>query len=407
MTPENELGVYLASWYTWICPQDMGMKGGGVGTEDKIYRQLQRHLDKQAVGFPATRSGADVRFLKRLFTPDEARLALNLSYRPTLTEDIIRSAAPEFPADVAERLLDSMQLKGAIGLKTADGLKRWYVMPMVVGMYEAQDGSPAPGFLADAGAYMGTLAFQRAFMAVEPSQMRTIPVNESIAVKHNVASYEEIRGVLGTWKGPFVILRCICRESKALRKEPCKKTSRLETCLAMGDMAAAVRRRGHGREVSREEALAILEQNQAEGLVLQPANAQKPEFVCSCCGCCCGMLGFLKMLPHPVDFWTCNFHAEVNLEACSGCGKCLSRCQMGALELEGPDRKARVNLSRCIGCGLCVPTCPMDAMRLVKNEAQQVPPEDEEALYDEVMAHKKGLLGQLGLLIKVGLRMRR
>jgi electron transport complex protein RnfB len=378
-----------------------------MATDDNIYRQLQRHLDKQAVGFPATRSGADVRFLKRLFTPDEARLALHLSYRPTPTEEIIRRATSEFTPDEVERLLDSMQLKGAIGLKTAGGVKRWYVMPMVIGMYEAQDGSPTPGFLAEASAYMGTLAFQRAFLSVEPSQMRTIPVNESIAVRHNVASYDEIRGVLDTCKGPFVILKCICRESKAIREEPCKLTSRQETCLAMGDMASAVLRRGNGREVSREEALAILEQNQAEGLVLQPANAQKPEFVCSCCGCCCGMLGFLKTLPHPVDFWTCNFHAEVSLDACSGCGKCVTRCQMGALELAGPDGTARVNLSRCIGCGVCVPTCPSDAMRLRKREAQQVPPENEEALYDEVMANKKGLLGQLGLLIKVGLRMRR
>jgi ferredoxin len=375
--------------------------------ENEVYRQLQRHLDKQAVGFPATRSGADIRFLQRLFTPDEARLALNLSYQPTPTERIVRDAAPEFTADEVERLLDSMQLKGAIGLKTAGGVKRWYAMPMVIGMYEAQDGSPTPDFAADAGAYMGTLAFQRAFLAVEPSQMRTVPVNESITIKHNVASYDEIRGLLDTCKGPFVVLKCICRESKALRNDPCKVTSRTETCLAMGDMASAVLRRGHGREIGREEALATLEENQSEGLVIQPANAQKPEFVCSCCGCCCGMLGFLKMLPHPIDFWTCNFHAEVSSEACSGCGKCVTRCQMNALELAGPDRKVRVNLTRCIGCGLCVPTCPVDAMRLVKNEAEQVPPEDEEALYDEVMANKKGLLGQLGLLIKVGLRIRR
>ena len=375
--------------------------------DDGVYRQLQRHLDKQAVGFPAARSGADIRLLKRLFTPEEARLALHLSYRPTPTEEIVRSAAPEFKPDAVERLLDGMQLKGAIGLKMAGGLKRWYVMPVVIGMYEAQDGSPTPDFLADAGAYMRTTGFQRTFLAVEPSQMRTIPVNESISVEHNVATYDEIHGVLDACEGPFVIVKCICREAKSIRGEPCKMTSREETCLAMGDMAAQVLRRGHGREVSREEALSILEQNQAEGLVLQPANAQKPEFVCSCCGCCCGMLGFLKMLPHPVDFWTCNFHAEVDLGACSGCGKCVSRCQMNALELAGPGNKARVTVSRCIGCGLCVPTCPSDALRLMKNERQQVPPEDEEALYDEVMANKKGLLGQLGLLAKIGLRMRR
>jgi electron transport complex protein RnfB len=377
-----------------------------MATEDSVYRNLQRHLDKQAVGFPSTGSGADIRFLKRLFTPEEARLALHLSYRPTPTEQIVESASSEFQPGQVESLLDSMQLKGAIGLKQAGGLKRWYVMPVVIGMYEAQDGSLTPDFLADAGGYMSTMAFRRAFLAVKPSQMRTIPVNESVSVEHNVATYDEIRGVLESCEGPFVILKCICRESKALREEPCKVTSRLETCLAMGDMAAAVLRRGHGREVGRDEAKTILDQNQADGLVLQPANAQKPEFVCSCCGCCCGMLGFQKMLPHPVDFWTSNFYAQVDVEACSSCGKCVSRCQVNAVALAGPGKKAEVNLSRCIGCGLCVPTCPSEALRLVKKEREQVPPENEEVLYDEVMANKKGLLGQIALLLKVGLRMR-
>jgi len=50
-------------------------------TDDSIYRSLQEHLDKQAVGFPSVKSGADIRLLKRLFTPDEARLALHLSYK--------------------------------------------------------------------------------------------------------------------------------------------------------------------------------------------------------------------------------------------------------------------------------------------------------------------------------------
>jgi electron transport complex protein RnfB len=47
-----------------------------------IYRELQRHMDQQAVGLPRTRSGADVRPLRMMFTPDEARLALHLTFRP-------------------------------------------------------------------------------------------------------------------------------------------------------------------------------------------------------------------------------------------------------------------------------------------------------------------------------------
>ena len=36
---------------------------------DKIYRELQKHLDRQPIGFPATKSGVELKILTRLFTP--------------------------------------------------------------------------------------------------------------------------------------------------------------------------------------------------------------------------------------------------------------------------------------------------------------------------------------------------
>ncbi len=379
--------------------------------EDKIYRRLQQHLDKQAVGFPSVKSGADLRLLKMLFSPDEAKLALHLSFRPTPLEKIVTGAGTEFSAAQAGQLLESMLMKGAIGWKEKDGVSRWYVLPLVVGMYEGQDGNPTREFMAEANAYMKTKDFGKAFLSVKPSQMRTIPIHKSIPVEHHVATYDQIRAIIVAAHGPFVALKCICREGAAMRKKKCKKTIRLETCLAFGDLGAMVLRRKHCREISREEALALLQQNEDDGLVLQPANAQKPEFVCSCCGCCCGMLSFQKFLPHPLDFWTSNYYAEIDFDKCLHCGKCVARCQVKAVTLAGregknEEKKAKINLSRCIGCGLCVPTCPAKAIKLKKKDPEVVLPKDEEDLYNQVMANKKGAWGQFRMLMKIALKMR-
>ena len=64
-------------------------------SDDAIYRSLQQHLDRQAVGFPSVKSGADIRLLRRLFTPEEARLALHLSCRPLPTDTVVASAAAD------------------------------------------------------------------------------------------------------------------------------------------------------------------------------------------------------------------------------------------------------------------------------------------------------------------------
>jgi ferredoxin len=377
-----------------------------MADQDEIYRLLQQHLDKQAVGFPAARSGADIALLKQLFSPDEIAVALQLSYKPTPGPLIASRTAPALSPEQTEHRLESMFRKGAIGWKNRNGVSHWFLEPLVIGMYEAQDGNPTPEFLDAAHAYMRTPSFGKSFLAVKPPQMRTVPIDKSISAEHAVATYDQIRAIVQNSPGPFVALKCICREGKALRHQPCTKTSRLETCLAMGDAASMVLRRNHGHAITQDEALALLQQNEADGLVLQPANTQQPEFICSCCGCCCGMLSVHRLLPHPIDFWTTNFQAEVIKENCGRCGKCVSRCQVRAVTLATPAGKAKINPSRCIGCGLCVPTCPPQAIRLTKRLPETTPPSDTEVLYDEVKANKKSPWRQWCMLFKILLRRR-
>ena len=47
--------------------------------ENRVFHDLQRHLDTSPVGFPPTESGAEIRLLKHLFTPMEAEIATSLS----------------------------------------------------------------------------------------------------------------------------------------------------------------------------------------------------------------------------------------------------------------------------------------------------------------------------------------
>ena len=364
-------------------------RGGKSMSVSPVCRALQEHLDRQAVGFPATPSGAEIRLLKKLFTPDEARLALHLSYKPTSGERIIEAASPAFKREQAVALLESMESKGAIGWKEKDAKGHWFLLPMVVGMYEGQDGRIIPEIQIEADAYLGSRQWGIAMLSAAPSQMRTVPVGIDIPVQNYIASYDQIRAIVEKARGPFVVLPCICRESAAWKGRPCQKTARAETCMGLGHAAVAMLRRKHGREISRDEAVSILRENEKDGLVLQPSNAQDPAFVCSCCGCCCGMLGMQKNLPHPLSFWTTNFFAVVDREACRGCGKCVKRCQVNGMALRESLKKAEVDLNRCIGCGVCTTTCPSHAIRLEKRATETVPPADEEELYDRIHNGRK------------------
>jgi ferredoxin len=151
-------------------------------------------------------------------------------------------------------------------------------------------------------------------------------------------------------------------------------------------MAQMYIEQGWAREVTREEALRILDKNEETGLVLQPGNAQRPEFICSCCGCCCGLLRDLKKMNNPAKLMKTNFYVEIDTDLCTGCGTCIDRCQMSALTLI--DDVSTLNRKKCLGCGLCVVTCPTDAITLMKKEKEILPPETTDELNTLILNKK-------------------
>ncbi len=363
---------------------------------EHVYIQLQRHLNRQAVGFPATRSGSEIRILKHIFTPIEAEIATCLTYKLEPLETVFERAGHLVESlEKLVELLDRIEKKGGIELKIKRGKRRYCNAPLVVGMYEFQLGKLTPEFIKDFDKYTSNKKFGIEFLSTKLPQMRTIPIAKSIQAQHNVSTFDEVTELLQHAEAPFAIFECICRQKKTLGGEPCQVTDRKETCFAVGSMAQAVLRSGIGREITLDESMSILEQNQKQGLVLQPSNAEKAEFICSCCGCCCGMLDMHKKLPKPVEFWASNFYAVVDIDACDGCGNCEKRCQVGAASVSEKNQQTSIDLNRCIGCGVCIPTCPKKAISLKKKLTEVRPPKTREDLYDIIMSHKKGRLGKL------------
>lgn len=372
--------------------------------DEQAYVRLQRHLDRQPVGFPATRSGSDRRLLRHIFTPREAEIAACLTYKPEPLEKVFKRAGHlvETPKKLKE-ILEGIEKKGGLESKVKEGRKHYCNIPLVVGMYEFQLGRLTPEFLRDFDEYASDIKFGIELLSTSLPQMRTIPIAESVEPRHQASTFDEVALLLQTAEAPYAIFECICRQKKALAGRSCQLTDRKETCYAVGHMAEAVLRCGIGREITLDESMSILEMNQKEGLVLQPSNTQKAEFICSCCGCCCGMLGMQKRLPRPLDFWSANFFARVDTDACNGCGVCEKRCQVGAAGVAEATRQSAIDLSRCIGCGVCVPTCPKKALSLKKKQVETKPPKTREDLYETIMAHKKGRLGKLRLTGKLAI----
>jgi electron transport complex protein RnfB len=348
---------------------------------DDVYERLAAHLDRLPAGFPRTPGGVELRILRRLFTPEEAELAVLLDMRPEKPARIAAKAGLNAEA-LADKLY-GMSKKGLI-FRIRKGEEVLY-MPaqFVIGIWEYHVNDLDPDLIRDFNEYLPALF--RGTGGPGTPQLRTIPVSGAITAEPQVMPYEEARKIV-LEQDQIAVAPCICRKERHLMGEGCDRL--LESCLVFGMGAQYYEENGIGRRISREEAFGILEEAERTGLVLQPSNAQKTVNMCLCCGCCCGILRNLKKAPKPALYTASNYYAVIDPDLCSACGVCGERCQMDAVTMgEGG---ASVSRDRCIGCGLCVPTCPEEAIRLeVKPEQDRhVPPAHLKETYKKIAAER-------------------
>ena len=365
-----------------------------MAKEGDVYRNLQEHLDKMPVGYPATKTGVEINLLKSIFTPEQAEIATHLDYKHKTVDEIYKTAKVDVNSkDELKRILDETVSNGGISRRKREDVEQYAVLPFLLwGMYEHQLKRLDQDFIENSGEYiMGEFSYE--FATARLPKMRTIPIEESIEVKHIIATYDELRNLINQAGDHIAVQECFCRKSKDMQDQPCKSTDRRELCMSFGDLADLYVEEGWARKIDQSEALEMALLNEQEGLVLMPANQQEPNFMCSCCSDCCGMLSLLKFHPRPSAVIASNYYAEVNSEQCTGVGTCVERCPTDAVSLD--NGFATIKLARCIGCGLCVPVCPEDAIALMQKDKETIPPQTQQDLFDTELALKSTMTGKV------------
>ena len=350
---------------------------------EPIYNTLAQHLDTLPGGYPATESGIELRILKRLFTPEEAEIAVHLTLMPEPASAIAQRIGADETKLTA--ILKDMSHKGLIIRMEKKGELKFMAAQFMVGIWEYHVSDLDAGLIKDVNEYLPYLTETQE--KVRTQQLRVIPISKSLAADIEVMPYELAEEIIQQ-QSKIVVAPCICRREHQMVGEGCDKP--VEACLIFGGSAYYYEGNGIGRTISQQEALDILKQGINAGLVLQPGNAKKPSNICMCCGCCCQILKMLQRSDKPAKIACTNYYAVVDEESCINCGNCEDRCQMEAIII---DEVAQVDLDRCIGCGLCIPSCDVEAIRLEAKDAedQWVPPANVVETYTNI-AKERGKL---------------
>src|SRR4030042_3621195 len=279
---------------------------------DEAYRRLAEHLDRLPGGFAPSETGAEIRLLKRLFTPEEAKLAVKL----TLNRDEARTIAARahLPEDEAEGRLEEMTRKGLIfSVKTEEGKVLYQAAPWVIGIYEFQVNRLTDGFLHDVNDYWNTIKQREEPKTIH--QMRTIPINESIDNRLAVLPYENVYALVEA-HDRFAVAPCICRSRAKKMGKGCDAP--IDTCLIFGDFADFYVRTGKGKYITKSDVKNLLVKANEANLVLNPTNSKFVSAICCCCGCCWGILGELKYAQKPSEAVASQLIAALDSSTCIG-----------------------------------------------------------------------------------------
>lgn len=323
-----------------------------------VYEKLREILHKNPIGAPKSRAFDEI--LRILFTPEEAELAMGMTFVPKSVEQIAESAGVS--KEGAEDLCESMAAKGVVYSRRKKGQMGYSLLPTVPGLFEfpfmTGGGTPEHDRLAELWERYHEEALGREFGGSITPVMRVIPVEQTIDAHSEVLHFDLVSKMLEKSE-TFALAHCACRVSL----HGCDRPT--ETCLMFDSTARFLVERKFAREITKEKALEVLRVAEEAGLVHTCTNTQdRLAVICNCCTCCCIVLKGWTRLKNPYAFARSRWHASVDAQLCTGCAICRDeRCPMSAIEIA--DDVAEVKPDRCIGCGLCVSTCSETAISMV------------------------------------------
>lgn len=348
----------------------------------EAYEMLAAHMDEAPLGAPYTKELVDI--LAALFSPEEARIAARLPFKPVRLDELARELGRE--KEELAGILTGLADRGLL----YQNKERFGLLPLVPGMAETQfmsgEASPHKRHLAQLFADYYRPGIGLALVSRELPYSRVIPVGRVVESRQEILPYEQAAEVVRA-AGYRALTNCYCRQEAELLGHGCGHPK--DVCLLFGPFARYVVQKGWAREVDEAEALEVLDRAEEAGLVHVTDNvAQGANFMCNCCGCCCLFLKTLTQLKSPGAVAPAGFVAEVDRAECTACGACAEACQVDAIRQQG-DEPAVVDPDMCLGCGLCQGACHFGAMSMERRDKAEQPPADWRQLTGRLMAGRQ------------------
>ena len=275
-----------------------------------------------------------------ILSDDEADIAIAAGLRKERTAGYLAKKVGKTVQEV-QPLLDNLVYYGIFrrSMDKALGEDVYYmqifapgILEMMVNQKELLETHPEVGRAFDE--YTRNLAASMGAMIPDGyGLMRVIPVESALEGIEGVSDYERISHYLDKYDR-FSVSPCSCRASRSSLGDGCGHLEE-DMCVQMGRGAEHYIRTGRAREITREQALEIIQRAEENGLMHDMVNIEEPgesAAICNCCACACFGLR-VGLMFGARDAIRSNYVAEVDEAKCVACGQCVETCPGNALKL--------------------------------------------------------------------------
>jgi len=360
----------VALWYNWkVTIIYMGH------ITSKNYLNLQKRLDMNAQGAPASESLYKI--LEILFTAEEAEKVSLLPIKSFSSSEAAKRWS--LPIKETEIILNELASKGLLLDMENQGIQTYVLAPTMAGFFEfalmRTDGRFDRKVLSEL--FYHYINEEDDF--VEKALMQKTPIARTLVHEHaiqnkdqsEVLDYERATHIINS-ATCITVGTCYCRHKMEHVGKACAAPQ--DVCLTFNTAAESLMKHKIAKQISKEEARAVLDRCVNYGLVQIGDNIQNQvNWMCNCCGCCCEAIQAYKKIGYRRKI-NSNFFASVNRDKCVACGACVAKCPVDAIKII--DKRAVVDEDICIGCGICERSCGVKAITIERRKKLAMVPLD-------------------------------
>ena len=365
-------------------------------SEKEIYGKFIDWLNLNWWGLPP--SEELIPLIQGRYSPEEAALLTGMPFSGKNLEELASLKGMNC-SELASRL-DALARKGLVFRSSAGDAVRYSLNdPLFVflrsSFWSGKDDEVSKGLAPLVNQYYYHGFFDQ-YSQIRTRGLRTLPIGKTVEDPRQILPYEDVASVLDS-QDYLTVSICPCKHRKNLDPNAPNCSHPTEVCLHFGSLGHYLAENGLGREITKQTAHRILEEAAESGLVHSLSNWQRgADTICNCCKCCCIWFESFHKLRQAKSLDASNYQVRIQAKTCKGCGLCVKRCPMEALQLEAsPEAKnqtgkaASLNPERCIGCGVCAYKCPTNSLTLERREQVKDPPVDPREFMKRVFAEKQ------------------